>query len=640
MNKGIKLFSIFILLLTGLSPILENIYATSDPEIPLSEKTGGFMVPPPESTVPLEEVFNIMGDSYIDSVFPGTVVITNNSTNQLGALWTEGKIDLSNPFTYKSYIYWGRSQNAPMGSHLGQTGGDGMTITMHNDPRGYQAMGGPGGGLGAYKRPTIPTDVAISNGLSYEIDPYVNVGSGELDNGIEINSENPDLSRHMAFINPEDPIGIDKHMELSSFHSKEFQPDTWNSLTIDWTPDVSGSGEIEIKVNGFSSTLTIQDYNSYFEGDHVHLGFTGSTGGITALQAVVITEIPLFEWRLSFDLNGGSGPIPDYQYIEVGQLADSVIEPEKEGHRFIGWNTQRDGQGANWDFNSTRMPNRDLTLYAQFEEVIEGSPVFVHHEDSEGNQVAPPEEFRGIVGEIFETSPATIEGWRLLQMPEYQTGIFSLESQTITYVYERIEGQAVRVYHVDENDNEVAQHEELTGLWGDYYEAKPAIIPGMNVLAYPENVSGIFSGESQSVTFIYEVSGEIVVEFPEVIEFETTAIQTKEMLIKRTNQDLGVRITDTRIEDFQQNWVLHLSLDEELHIGEHQIPGAMVYSNGDNLVPLNEGTQEVYSKNEPVTGAININWQEDEGLLLLIPGNKALPGKYQGKVLWSLVLGP
>lgn len=640
MNKGVKVFLIFMLFLVAVSPVLDRISADIDELESLPRLSDKFMVSPPQSNIPLDDVFATIGDSYVYSENLGTVVITDNERDKLGALWTKGQVDLSSPFVYKSYLYWGRSQSAAMRVHNGQSGGDGMTVTLHNDPRALEAIGGPGGALGSYQRPSIPTDIAIKNGISYEIDPFINDAIGGLDQGMSINLENPNLSRHMAFVRPDDAIGIEKHSALSSFESKEFRISEWNQFDIEWIPDLSGSGELIITTNGHSSSFEIADYRAYFGGEYVYIGYTGSTGGATALQGVVLTELPKFDWFLHFDLNGGSGQVPNSQHITEGSLAEKVSEPEKDGYKFIGWNTDRDGLGITWDFNNTLMPGSDVTLYAQFKQILEGAPVSVKHEDTEGNEVAPSEELVGKVDELFETNPVIIPGWNLLKVPDNASGVFTLEPQTVTYVYERIIGSPVKVYHIDENENEVAPSEELTGYWGDTFETNPVIIPGMNVLEFPDNASGIFSDNPQSVIYVYEVSGNLSFEYPETIKFDTMAIQSKEMLLKRTDQNLGVKVTDTRIGYFQQNWVLTLSLEEELHSGDHQIPGALVYGEDNNFTPLNEGAQEIYRKTEPSTEAVNINWQEDEGLLIIIPGNKALPGKYQGKVLWSLVIGP
>ncbi|AMP20662.1 hypothetical protein AZF37_05240 [endosymbiont 'TC1' of Trimyema compressum] len=47
-------------------------------------------------------------------------------------------------------------------------------------------------------------------------------------------------------------------------------------------------------------------------------------------------------------------------------LATSVLDPSYTGYIFKGWNTAKDGTGVTWDFNTSLMPNNDVTLFAQW----------------------------------------------------------------------------------------------------------------------------------------------------------------------------------------------------------------------------------------------------------------------------------
>lgn len=99
----------------------------------------------------------------------------------------------------------------------------------------------------------------------------------------------------------------------------------------------------------------------------------GSGAGFTASTAVTGDVTVYAQWdendgyyRLSFNLNGAEGAPPTAQSLRAGSLATPVANPERTGYTFEGWNTAADGSGSGWDFTSTTMPARNVTLYAQW----------------------------------------------------------------------------------------------------------------------------------------------------------------------------------------------------------------------------------------------------------------------------------
>ena len=64
---------------------------------------------------------------------------------------------------------------------------------------------------------------------------------------------------------------------------------------------------------------------------------------------------------VTFDLNGGDGSLAPRKYV-VGELM-VLPTPTRDGFRFIGW---QDASGREYD-DSTAMPDKNLTLYAQWE---------------------------------------------------------------------------------------------------------------------------------------------------------------------------------------------------------------------------------------------------------------------------------
>ena len=98
---------------------------------------------PPTSPEIVGEYFNVASgsNSFFHKDYSNVAVINLNNANQKGAIWTQNKVSLTNPFTYKTYLYVGASQGKAMGRINPVDGGDGITFTMQNDPRGQAAIG-------------------------------------------------------------------------------------------------------------------------------------------------------------------------------------------------------------------------------------------------------------------------------------------------------------------------------------------------------------------------------------------------------------------------------------------------------------------------------------------------------------------
>ena len=104
----------------------------------------------------------------------------------------------------------------------------------------------------------------------------------------------------------------------------------------------------------------------------------GSTPGIGDNDEVYRT--------VTFDLNGGDGSLAPRKYV-VGELM-VLPTPTRDGYRFIGW---QDASGREYD-DSTAMPDKNLTLYAQWEAMagiisveggtIDGEEIFMLVESS------------------------------------------------------------------------------------------------------------------------------------------------------------------------------------------------------------------------------------------------------------------
>ncbi|WP_010053256.1 MucBP domain-containing protein, partial [Carnobacterium maltaromaticum] len=137
-------------------------------------------------------------------------------------------------------------------------------------------------------------------------------------------------------------------------------------------------------------------------------------------------------------------------------------------------------------------------------EKVEGAPVKVNYQDKEGNELAPTEILTGKIGTPYSVKEKPIKDWLLKIEPENAKGTFTDQPQTVTYVYEKVEGAPITVKYQDEEGNELETSEILTGRVGTAYNTNKKNIKGWTLKSEPKNATGAFTEEPQTVAYIYE----------------------------------------------------------------------------------------------------------------------------------------
>lgn len=165
------------------------------------------------------------------------------------------------------------------------------------------------------------------------------------------------------------------------------------------------------------------------------------------------------------------------------------------------------------DFMSTYNGKTDAGTYIW--EVAKVAPVTVNYVDGKGGTLAEPDTLIGEMGDVYTTKAKAIKGYELKETPENATGTFSKEAQTVTYVYEAIEGGEVTVNYEDTEGNKLAESDVLTGKFGTSFESNAVEITGYELKETPENATGTFSETAQTVTYVYQAvqGGDITVNY-------------------------------------------------------------------------------------------------------------------------------
>ncbi|MBC1365829.1 LPXTG cell wall anchor domain-containing protein [Listeria innocua] len=166
-------------------------------------------------------------------------------------------------------------------------------------------------------------------------------------------------------------------------------------------------------------------------------------------------------------------------------------------------------------------------------------PITVNYMSSTGQKIAKSEVLTGQVGDPYSTQPKTIAGYTLTTEPRNAKGIFTTNPQTVTYMYTPIAISAlpVTVNYLDENGKEIADSVVLTGNVGDSYDTLAKKIDGYTLIETPENASGMFLAEAQSINYVYHKNEQIEIINPP-IKKSTITVNSENNIIKETTAAL------------------------------------------------------------------------------------------------------
>lgn len=140
---------------------------------------------------------------------------------------------------------------------------------------------------------------------------------------------------------------------------------------------------------------------------------------------------------------------------------------------------------------------------------MSGGSVVVEHIllDKEANEtVYKTEEPKyGRLDVDYTTNSIDIKGYKLVEdmKPANQKGKYTESEQIVKYYYEKIQTN-IHVKYVDENGVDLLIKDPLTGDYDDPYQTTKEDIHGYELVANPENATGTFTDQDQTVTYVYK----------------------------------------------------------------------------------------------------------------------------------------
>ncbi|MGD9722726.1 MAG: Calx-beta domain-containing protein [Pirellulales bacterium] len=199
------------------------------------------------------EVLSLNGYNIHNVRLFGTAMqLTDGGSNQRDSVFTRQLVDVRRFTTHFSF------QQIPSLGYVNQLA-DGMTFTIQTD--GPTALGGSGGGLGFS---------SIPNSLAIKFDLYDNTGEGFNSTGLYTNGAYPSADDSIDLTGG----GIDFHSGHLFDVSMEYDGTT---LRVTITDTVT---------LGTATQEYVVDIPTVVGGDLAHVGFTGGTGGLSAVQRI------------------------------------------------------------------------------------------------------------------------------------------------------------------------------------------------------------------------------------------------------------------------------------------------------------------------------------------------------------------
>ncbi|WP_238145210.1 MucBP domain-containing protein, partial [Lactiplantibacillus plantarum] len=150
---------------------------------------------------------------------------------------------------------------------------------------------------------------------------------------------------------------------------------------------------------------------------------------------------------------------------------------------------------------------------------MDAGNITVKYQDKNGQQLKPAKTIAGSqsLGQTYQTEPLDIENYTLTTTPANATGTFTDQEQTVIYVYVRRDAGQIVVKYQDSAGNQLAPDKILDGKaqLGSVYQTEAILVPNFYLVATPENATGAFATDTQTVIYQYARSdaGNITVKY-------------------------------------------------------------------------------------------------------------------------------
>ena len=203
-----------------------------------------------------------------------------------------------------------------------------------------------------------------------------------------------------------------------------------------------------------------------------------------------------------YDLRDAS-VVSDYVDENGNKLADSETQETKY---FADYTTEaKEIKGyelKETPVNAAGKIDADETVVT-FVYALKDSSVIINYVDENGKEIAASESTTGKYFEKYTTYPKTVLGYELVAVPENAEGELTEELITVNYVY-RLKDSKIIINYVDEDGNEIAESDIVSGKVFDSYSTSAKNIYEYSLISSTNNTSGEMTEEDILVVYTYK----------------------------------------------------------------------------------------------------------------------------------------
>lgn len=554
-----------------------------------------------------------------------TLLELSKTKSQTGSIWSKNKLDLTEDFSLKSYIYLGDS---------GKSAGDGVTFTLQNDERmdsnPGSVIGGSGFAMGAYSSKSGSN--YVHNALSIEFDTYYNNGStNRIDRELSKNSDYGHIAMVRPKANNNNYSGEHSYVQYSPGYLSNGK---WRSFTVSWNATTK---TLNYQLEGFDQISAPIDPQTEFKGQEAYWGFTSSTGGNWAQNAIAISELPqeleadqevvmknvTQNSDFSSEINVSTGDIVEYQVTNkyLSEVFGASDWDNVATHATLPAGIQYEASSAKID---------DVAITDQEITTQEGALVFPKATLS-FDKLTQKLMFRGKV--VGEDGPKTLT----TNFEAIGDNATIQDKYTLANLLEKKAGQ-VTFNYVDESNKPIAESVSKTGYLGETYSAERKEFPDYLLIEIPSNENGTFTEAPITVTYRYELRQLKFISAPSQISFgEGLKISTKSEVYPISEMIGSLSVQDTRAN--KSKWSITAKMSKVLESSSgHTLKNAIYYRHGAKNQVLGSEAISIYDGLSSDDGVLSISdgWSGEEGLSLRIKTGAAFPEEYSGEINWAL----
>ena len=119
----------------------------------------------------------------------------------------------------------------------------------------------------------------------------------------------------------------------------------------------------------------------------------------------------------------------------------------------------------------------------------------------------------GVEGEKYEAYPRTLEGYKLVVIPNNEKGTYERNTPDVIYEYKKYSG-TVDVEYIDKDTGELLGTDKMSGVIGESYKTEQRTYEGYRFVNVEGETIGTYSEEEKLVKYYYErKTGRVVVKY-------------------------------------------------------------------------------------------------------------------------------